>query len=208
MIRIAVFDDNRDRCESLSMIIQNTEDMQLVGLFNDALNALSDVKSCTPDVILMDIQMPGINGIEAVKLIKSEFPGISILMQTVFFDDKNIFDSIKAGASGYILKHSTPEKIIESIRDVRDGGSPMSPSIARRVLEFFQQPVINNDYNLSKRESEILLLLTKGKSYKMIAETCHISFATVNTHIRSIYSKLHVNSIGQAVAKALRQQIV
>lgn len=210
-LRIAIFDDNEDRCESLVLLLQDAEGLELAGVYNDANTALQDITDSAPDLILMDIQMPGVGGIEAVKIIKKQFPEIQILMQTVFFDDELIFDSIKAGASGYILKQTSPERIVESIFDASEGGSPMTPSVARKVLDFFKTPlekVSNIDYNLTKREMEVLTLLTKGKSYKMIADSLYISFSTVNTHVHNIYQKLHVNSIGEAVAKAIQKGIV
>jgi DNA-binding NarL/FixJ family response regulator len=160
----------------------------------------------------MDIEMPGINGIEATKLVKEHFPQINILIQTVFFEDEHIFNAICAGASGYILKSTTPDGYVEAIKDVQAGGSPMTPGIARRVLELFKdklQPTApTNDYNLTAQEKKVLQLLVAGKSYKMIATELFVSIDTVKTHIRNTYAKLHVHSGTEAVSLALRDKLV
>jgi DNA-binding NarL/FixJ family response regulator len=167
-----------------------------------------------PDVVMMDIEMPGVNGIEGVRQIKKNFTKINVLMQTSFEDDDKVFNAICAGASGYILKNTMPARILESIVEVYQGGSPMSPSVARKVLGFLQQPQADfaktdvPDYNLSNREKEVLSCLVKGMSYKMIADTCHISYETVRSHMKNIYEKLHVASMTEAVAKAINQRLV
>lgn len=209
-IRVAVFDDNKERLESLRFLIEMEEGMLCVGTFANAVNSIKNIEKVKPDIILMDIEMPGITGIEAVKQIKQKHPKITIIMQTVFEDETLIFEAIKAGASGYILKKTTPEKIIESIYDANDGGAPMTPVIATKVLRYFQEvpAKVSKDYNLTERETEILGLLTKGLSYKMIAAKIDISYHTVNAHLRHIYEKLHVNSLGEAVAKALNEGLV
>ena len=164
------------------------------------------------DVVLMDIEMPGMNGIEATKIIKENFPEIPILIQTVFYDDNYIFDAICAGASGYILKSTTPAGYLEAIADVRSGGSPITPGIAKKVLELFRtnlQPVTPaNDYNLTTQEKKVLQLLVEGKSYKLIAAELFVAFDTIKTHVKNIYSKLHVHSGTEAVSKAIRDKIV
>ncbi|WP_428656806.1 response regulator [Runella sp.] len=210
MIRVAIFDDNSSFAGSLELLLKDSDDYVLVGAYQNALNTLQKVAKSKPDVIIMDIKMPEISGIEAAKIIKKEHPGIQIMMQTVFEDDDKVFAAICAGASGYILKGTSPDKILEAIADVYTGGSPMSPSIARKVLSFFQsqQTAQPEFYDLSKREKEILKYLVEGHSYKMIAEACFISFNTVNAHLRKIYDKLHVNSSQEAISKALRQKIV
>lgn len=210
-IRVAVFDDNQERLDSLKLLIEMQRDMLCTGKFSDAVNALDKIKSSTPNIILMDIEMPGVTGIEAVKQIKEAYPDITIIMQTVFEDENLIFEAIKAGASGYILKKTSPDKIIEGINDAYNGGGPMTPCIATKVLKFFQDgpPVsVQKDYQLTTREKEILALLTKGMSYKMIADKMHISYHTVNAHLRHTYEKLHVNSLGEAVAKAIKERLV
>lgn len=209
-IRVAIFDDNKERLDSLRFLIEMEEGLLCVGTFAHAVNSVKNVEEVEPDIILMDIEMPGITGIEAVKQIKEKHPKITIIMQTVFEDENLIFEAIKAGASGYILKKTTPDKIIESIYDANSGGAPMTPVIATKVLRFFQETPAQptKDYNLTDRETEILGLLTKGLSYKMIAAKIDISYHTVNAHLRHIYEKLHVNSLGEAVAKALNEKLV
>jgi DNA-binding NarL/FixJ family response regulator len=162
----------------------------------------------------MDIEMPGMNGVEAVKIIKRLFPEITVVMQTVFEDDDKVFDAICSGASGYLLKDTPPSRLMESIKEAHEGGAPMSPTIAKKTLNLFQKflsPLsgnTNTDYHLSPREKEVLEWLVKGYSYKMIAASCTISFDTVRTHIRNIYHKLHVASMSEAVAKAIRERLV
>lgn len=208
-IRVAIFDDNKDRRESLSYLIDMQDDMTVCGVFDDCLHVLVDIKISTPDIVLMDIEMPKVNGIEGVRLIKTTYPHIHVLMQTVYEDDESLFESIKAGASGYLLKKATPEKIIEAVHEVQNGGAPMSPTMANKVLRFFQsQSTTQNDYSLTEREKNILALLVDGLSYKMIADRESISFHTVNSHVRKIYEKLHVHSLGEAVSKALREKLL
>jgi DNA-binding NarL/FixJ family response regulator len=210
-IRVLVFDDNNDRRDSLGMLIRATGELELAGTYSDCMNALEVVAESSPHVILMDIEMPGINGITATAIIKKQFPHVNILIQTVFEDPDRIFDSITAGASGYILKSSSNEKIIEAIKEVNSGGSTLSPAVAAKVLTFFKTvktPKTNvNDYKLSEREQDVLNLLVKGLSYKLIADNLAISYNTVNTHIRKIYEKLQVHSAGEAVAKAISNKI-
>jgi DNA-binding NarL/FixJ family response regulator len=211
MIRICVFDDNVDLLEGLQILIQDTEDLFLAGAYSNARQVVAMVAKDRPDVVIMDIEMPGVSGIEAVRLIKSALPQVNILMQTVFEDNEKVFAAICAGASGYILKSTSPDKLIEAIREVHFGGSPMSPAIARKVLQVFQHQFaqVPEDFQpLTGREKEILSLMVKGHSYKMIAGACQISFNTVHTHIKKIYEKLHVNSASEAVAKAIRQRLV
>lgn len=207
-IRVIIFDDNSERRESLRYLIGMFPDFTFEGAFQDCSNAIQNVLETNPDVILMDIQMPNVDGIEGVRLIKSFRPEINIIMQTIFEDDDNVFESIKAGACGYILKKASPEKIAEAIRDAAAGGSPMTPSVANKILRYFQQNKISNHYDLTSREREMLGHLIEGLSYKMIADKCGISFHTVNSHLRKIYEKLHVHSSGEAVSKAIREKLV
>lgn len=210
-IRVTIFEDNKSRRESLSMLVLSDSRFELAGAFHDCSHVIEDLERNHPDVVLMDIQMPNVNGIEGVKQIKLHFPEVKILMQTIFEDDDKVFNSLRNGASGYILKKIAPEKIIEAIKDVYDGGSPMTPSIASKVLRFFNQvhqPQAPDDFNLSAREKEILALLVDGLSYKMIAGKCNISIFTVNAHIRKIYEKLHVHSATEAIAKAGKNKIL
>jgi len=213
-LRIAIFDDNKNIRESISMLLNTEKDFEMVGSFSNVLDCIADVKACKPDIVLMDIEMPGMTGIEAVKILKKEYPQLLILMQTVFEDDDRVFDSICAGASGYILKNYLNTRLIDSIKELQFGGSPMSPSIARKVLTKMQMlppssEIQNtNDYNLTKREKEVLACVVNGLSYKMIADHLFISYETVRTHIKKIYEKLHVASISEVVSKAIHQRIV
>ena len=212
--RIAIFDDNKNIRESIAMLLNTMPDLLVVGTFSHVLDCVDDVKECKPDIVLMDIEMPGMTGIEAVKAIKKELPHIQILMQTVFEDDDRVFDSICSGASGYILKNHINTRLLDSIRELQYGGSPMSPSIARKVLTKLQQipqhvsPGEAPDYHLTAREKEVLGCLVKGLSYKMIAADLIISYETVRSHVKKIYEKLHVASLTEVVAKAINQRIV
>lgn len=211
IIKVAIFEDNKHLRESLYYLVNGTEGFTCSAAYADSNDLLFQLKRSQPDVILMDIEMPGMNGIEAVKIIRKQFPAIQVLMQTIFHDDDNIFKAICAGASGYILKTTSPAGYIDAIKDVFNGGSPMTGSIARRVLDLFQQNIIptgSNDYQLTPKEKEILQQLVKGKSFKMIADTIGTSYETVRTHMKNIYTKLHVNSNTEAVSKALQEKIV
>lgn len=210
-IRVAIFEDNRSLLTGLYQLINGTPGYTCVGAFENCSNLLKNIKETNPNIILMDIGMPGINGIEAVKMIRGLYPQLKILMQTIFEEDEKIFDSILAGANGYILKNTPPLKILDALKDIYEGGSPMSPVIATKVLKMVSQPVSsfkNNDFNLSDREKEILMCLVKGMSYKLIADACLISIDTVRGHIRNIYDKLQVHSRGEAVATALKKNIL
>ncbi len=213
-LRIAIFDDNKNIRESITMLLKTEKDFEVVGTFNHVLDCIEDIKECNPDIILMDIEMPEMTGIEAVKLIQKEFPQIRVLMQTVFEDDDRVFDSICAGASGYILKNFLNAKLIDAIKELQYGGSPMSLSIARKVLNKMQQiqqhviPKAAPDYHLTPREKEILMCIVNGLSYKMIADQLYISYETVRTHVKHIYEKLHVASLTEVVHKAMKERIV
>jgi len=213
-LRIAIFDDNRNIRESITLLLQTEPSFNVVGSFSHVLDCIEDIIECRPDVVLMDIEMPGMTGIEAVHAIAKEFPHIPILMQTVFDDDDRVFDSICAGASGYILKNQLNTKLVDFIKELQYGGSPMSPSIARKVLTKLQQipqqikPGKSPDYQLTAREREVLTCIVKGLSYKMIAAELNISYETVRSHVKKIYEKLHVASLTEVVAKAINQKIV
>lgn len=211
MIKIAIFDDHKERREALKLLISLEEDMECICDFEDCTNLVENLRPNVPDVVLMDIHMPGVGGIEGVKLLTKNFPETNIIMQTIFEDDKNLFNSLLAGADGYLLKKATNEKIIEGIHEVMNGGAPMSPGIAKRVLEYFNKK--NNkekedDFNLSKREIDILSYLVKGFSHKMIAAELFISPFTVNNHIKNIYSKMHVHNVSEAVAISIKKNII
>lgn len=211
-IRVIAFDDHPAVRQMLELLIDAQPDMICVATWPDCNDLFKRVEKAAPDVVVMDISMQGMNGIEAVGHLKSWFPDLHILMQTVFEDSDRIFEAIYAGASGYILKNSGNDAIIQAIRDVHQGGSPMTPSVATRVLEKFRMTPpgsnVSEDFQLSAREKEVLALLVDGLSYKMIAARLDISYHTVDAHIRRIYDKLHVNSMGEAVSKAIRKRIV
>ncbi|MGF7039345.1 response regulator [Mucilaginibacter lappiensis] len=213
-IRITIFDDNKNIRNSIILLLNTDPAFEVVGTFSDAQHCVENVLTSRPDVVLMDIEMPGVNGIEAVRLLTREFPHIQILIQTVFEDDERVFDSICAGASGYILKNQINSSLIDAIKELQTGGSPMSPSIARRVLNILQQGYqtkrqpATEEYNLTAREKEVLTAIVNGLSYKMIGYELNISYETVRSHIKKIYEKLHVASLTEVVAKAINQHIV
>jgi DNA-binding NarL/FixJ family response regulator len=208
MIKVSIYEDNPQLSETLVWIIESCEELVLVGTHADATNALEEVENEQPDVIMMDIEMPFITGIEAVALLTKNVKIMpKVLMLTVFEDTNRIFDAIKAGAVGYLVKKTSSEKIIESIKEVYNGGGAMSPSIALKVLNFFQQPKVN-PYDLTSREIDVLHRLVEGDSYKLIAFHYDISISTVEKHIVHIYQKLHVNSKGEAITKAIRDKLV
>jgi DNA-binding NarL/FixJ family response regulator len=209
-IRVAIFEDNKKLRESLEQLVNSSETMVCTGVFADADKLFQKMQRSNPDVVMMDINMPGTSGIEAVMMTRENFPDVRILMQTVFDENDKIFAAICAGASGYMLKKTTPQKMLEAILETYSGGAPMTPSVAVKVLEMFrlQNKTENKEFiDLSEREKEILGLLVKGKSYKSISSACFISIDTVNTHIRHIYEKLHVHSKSEAVAKAIFQKL-
>lgn len=211
-ISVVIFDDSKNIRDAIATLIASTEEMRLAGSFADPRDLKQQLETTKPDVVLMDIDMPYINGIEAVKSIKENFPDIPVMMLTVFDDDDRIFNSIRAGAVGYMLKNTNPSKLIDAIREVNAGGAPMTPSIARKVMELFQsqrnQADTAENYNLSEREKDVLRLLVDGKAYKMISDELGISYETVRTHMKHIYDKLHVASMTEAVAKAIQQKIL
>lgn len=213
-LRIAIFDDNSNIRDSISLLLRTEKDFEVVGSFPHVLDCVEEIKNCRPDVVLMDIEMPGMTGIEAVRLIKKELPEVLIMMQTVFEDDDRVFDSICGGASGYILKNFLNTRLIDSIKELQYGGSPMSPSIARKVMMKMQQvaeqlrPTGTPDYQLTPREKEVLACVVNGLSYKMVADALHISYETVRSHIKKIYEKLHVASLTELVHKTMKERIV
>jgi DNA-binding NarL/FixJ family response regulator len=210
MTRVAVYDDNKPRRESLQAFITMSPDLEFAGSFENCATILQDVVSAKPDIILMDIEMPLVNGLEGVRTVKQQYPDIKIIMQTAFEDDDKVFAALQAGAEGYILKSASITQIAQGIDEVIKGGAAMTPSIALKVMRYFgQQPVAEKPaYNLSPKENEVLKQLAKGLSYKMIADEMGISYFTVNNHVKKIYEKLQVHSLGEAVALAHKNKLV
>lgn len=197
-IRVFVYDDNESRRDSLKALLELTPEMEFLGAAADCSSVVDDISRNQPDVVLMDINMPNVDGIEGLRRIKKNHPQVKVLMQTVFDDSEKVFDSIRNGASGYILKKDSPQRILQAIHEVNEGGAVMNPGIAQKVLDFFQPKKVNNP--LSERETEVLTLLAEGLSYKMVADKLGLSFHTVSTHAKNIYEKLHVASLGEAIA--------
>ena len=206
-IKIVIFEDNDRLRESLVALFKGMDEYEVTGDYNNCNDAATIARVYKPDVVLMDIDLPGESGIKGVFKIKESYPQSAIIMYTVFEDDEKLFQCLCAGANGYLLKKTAPSKLIDAIEEVIQGGAPMSPSIARKVLNSFQHGK-SNRYHLSTREVEVLNLLTKGYSTKMIAAELKISFDTARYHLKNIYNKLHVNCGKEAIAKALGERIV
>ncbi|MDZ7899063.1 MAG: response regulator transcription factor [Arcicella sp.] len=207
--KIVIYEDNNDLREGLSVLLKGTAGYEVLGAFANCGDIEQQIANLLPDVVLMDIDMPIRNGIEGLKLIHQQFPDIYVVMLTVFETNEFIFEAICAGAAGYLLKKSPPIEILKAIEDVKTGGAPMTPSVARQVLNFFpkKEILLDDSETLSSREMEVLELLTKGFTYRMAAYELGISSETVRTYIKRIYTKLHVHSNTEAVAKAFQQNI-
>lgn len=212
-IKVAIFEDGKLIREALQTILNGTPGYACTGAFSNGSNWELDIRRTNPDVVLMDIEMPGLDGIELTRLISQKFEGIKVLIQTVFDDSQKIFNALCAGASGYILKNDPPNKYLEAIAEVYNGGSFMNASVAKKTLNFFTQKNIiltspeGTDYGLSEREKEILKELTEAQPLKNIAAKLYISLETVRTHVKHIYAKLHVANRTEAVMKAVQQGI-
>ena len=208
-IKVIIFDDNDSLRDSVAMLLKESGDFTLVGAYADCLDVTNNIRDTKPDVAIMDIDMPGMDGIEAVKVLRNNFPAVQVLMFTVFDDDEKVFAAIKAGAGGYILKNAEPQNLLHAVSEVYHGGAPMTPGIARKVLHQFHDmlPEEKKDYNLSTREKDVLGLLVEGYSYKMIAGKLNITYDTVRAHMKKIYEKLHVASMTEAVAKAINHKL-
>ena len=207
-IRVAIVEDHDDFREGLCHLIQNTEGFKCVGAFTSVEEALR--KFPESDIVLMDIGLPGKSGVEGAQLVKQQHPETRVVMLTVFEDDTHLFEAILAGADGYILKKTSPARILQAVEEAAGGGMPMTPRIARQIVELFKHyaPAKTTDFSLTSREKEILHLLVEGLNYGMIAERLFISLDTVRNHIRHIYEKLHVHSKSQAVAKAIKNKVL
>jgi DNA-binding NarL/FixJ family response regulator len=201
-IRVLLYEDNNVLRDALSFMIESTTDFNLVGAFGDCMNAENQVGRLQPDVILMDIEMPGMDGISGLVKIKKKYAHVDVIMLTVFDDDDRVFRAIQSGATGYLLKKTSTERILECIREVYEGGAPMTPAIARRVMQTMHRPVRENEtYALTDRETQVILLLSEGLSYKMVAAKLEVSLETVRTHVKRIYEKLQAHSVTEAIAK-------
>lgn len=197
-IRIFIYDDSNERRDSLKALLMFNDSFKFVGEAPNCATVIDDIENTNPDVVLMDIKMPEVDGIEGLRLIKSHFPEVKVLMQTAFDDSDKIFTSIKNGASGYILKNDKPQRILQAIEEIYHGGAVMNPGIAQKVLDFFAPKEIHNP--LTPKETEVLAHLSEGLSYKMIADKLGVSYTTINTHAKRIYEKLHISSLGEAIA--------
>ena len=206
-ISVSIVEDDAEVRGSLAKLINGSPGYRCVSQHGSAENALQEIPRIKPDVTLMDINLPGINGVECVERLKPLLPAMQIIMLTVYQNTENIFNSLAAGSTGYLLKQTPPAELLSAIQSVNDGGSPMSSHIARKIVQSFQQPpsALSKDQGLSPREVQVLNLLAKGYLYKEIAENMQVTYATVHTHIRHIYEKLHVRSRTEAVAKHLGQ---
>lgn len=209
-ISISIIEDNHHLRSAWRSLLENVDDFILVGDYSSCEEALNTPKLADSDVILMDIGLPGMSGIEGVYALKQRFPNMNIIMITVHQDDQHVFDAICAGAVGYLLKSVTPEEMIEAVRQAMEGGSPMTPQIARKVISAFQQPQSGNAEKISitGKERQVLEYLAEGKSYKMIADRMNLSVHSIRYYLRSIYEKLQVGSRAEAVAKGLKQRLI
>ena len=210
IIKTAVVEDMRDIREGLATLINFTEGFTCTGSYRSMEEAISRIRTDIPDVVLSDIGLPGMSGIEGIKILKEKFPQITFLMLTVYDDDERIFDALCAGATGYLLKRTSPGKILENIREAVSGGAPMSPEVAMRVIRLFRdiRPPEKVDYDLTPHETRLLKLLVEGHNYSTAAEELRVSYNTIKFHMRHIYEKLQVHSKSEAVAKALLNRLV
>ncbi len=210
-IRVTIFDDSSSIREAISLLIDSSPGYSLAGSYADATHCIEVLEADPADVVLMDIDMPEVTGIQAVQQIHAHFPAIPIIMLTVFDHQDKVFESLCAGAVGYLLKNTPPARLLEAIREVYEGGAPMTPSIARKVMLHFQRNetiTASEDYHLSPREKEVLTHLVNGLSYKMVAAQMGITYETVRTHSKKIYDKLHVSSMTEAVVKTINQRLL
>jgi DNA-binding NarL/FixJ family response regulator len=210
VIKAAIVEDQTDIRSGLTVLINGTPGYRCTGSYRSMEEALAGIASNTPDVVLCDIGLPGMSGIEGIRILKERYPTLSLLMLTVYDDDERIFDALCAGASGYLLKRTAPARLLESLREAVSGGAPMSPEVATRVVAVFREirPPERADYDLTPHESRLLKLLVDGHNYTTAAEELRVSYNTVKFHMRQIYAKLQVHSKSEAVAKAMRERLV
>jgi DNA-binding NarL/FixJ family response regulator len=210
IIAVAIIEDQREVREGVAILINATKGYRCEGSYRSMEEALARLGQQAPDAILVDIGLPGMSGIDGIRILKERFPAVTLLAFTVYDDDENIFDALCAGASGYLLKNTAPTRLLEGLREVVTGGAPMSPEVARKVVKLFREvrPPRRIDHQLTRQETEIIKLLVEGHSYKTAAAELGISINTVSFHLRNVYAKLQVHSNTEAVSKALRDKIV
>ena len=209
-MKVAIIEDQRDVREGLAVLINGSAGFQCVGSYRTMEDALRQIHAELPDVVLTDIGLPGMDGVEGIGILKERHPGLPIVALTVYDDDERIFDALCAGASGYLLKNTPPARLLESLKEVVSGGAPMSPEVARRVITLFREfrPTDRSPSHLTPQETELLKLIVDGHSYKTAAARLGISTSTVSFHLQNVYNKLQVHSKSEAVAKALRNKLV
>ena len=209
-IRVVIIEDLKEVREGLAALINGTSGFDCAGTFRTMEDALASLPGSLPDVILTDIGLPGMSGIEGTRLLHERMPDVPILALTVYDDDENVFDAICAGASGYLLKNTAPARLLESLSEVAAGGAPMSPEVARRVITLFREfrPPPRATYSLTPQETDLLKLMVEGHHYKTAGGELGISINTVSFHLKNIYLKLQVHSKSEAVAKALRERLI
>jgi DNA-binding NarL/FixJ family response regulator len=210
IIKVAIVEDRREIRDGLAMLISGTEGFECTGTYRSMEDAIPRISGSVPDIVLCDIGLPGMSGIEGIRILKESHPDLLLLMLTVYDDDERIFDALCAGASGYLLKKTPPVRLLEGLKDAVQGGAPMSPEVARRVIVLFRdiRPPERADYELTQHELRLLKLLVEGHNYKTAAFELNVSINTISFHMNRIYEKLQVHSKSEAVAKALRDRLV
>jgi DNA-binding NarL/FixJ family response regulator len=209
-LKIAIVEDQRELREGLATLINGTQGFRCTGNYRSMEDALDRIGAELPDLVLSDIGLPGMSGIEGIRLLKERYPGLVVLMLSVYDDDERIFDALCAGASGYLLKTTPPARLLDALREAAGGGGPMSPEVASRVITLFREirPPERSDYDLTPHEVRLLKLVVEGHNYKTAAAELGVSVHTIDFHLRNIYGKLQVHSKSEAVAKALRDRLV
>jgi len=210
MIRVAVIEDRREIGDGLAALINGTEGYCCTGAFRSMEQALAGIGASLPDIVLVDIGLPGMSGIDGIRFLKERYPALRFLILTIYDDDERIFEALCAGACGYLLKRTTPARLLESLKEVSEGGAPISPEVARRVIRLFHEirPAKQADHQLTPHQTRLLKLLADGHNYKTAAAELGVTVDTIGFHLRHIYEKLQVHSKSEAVAKALRERII